>query len=110
MPERRVIVLSTVCLLEIVGTVFVQRLRALDYEFGEWFEYILEHHRSKAELIGTVCWSIWKSRNEVVWNGNTMRAGTVVNIASAYLTQWQKVQVMGINKPIGPANRAGDIE
>lgn len=46
----------------------------------------------------------------MVWNGNTMRAGTVVNIASAYLTQWQKVQVMGINKPIGPANRAGDIE
>lgn len=68
-----------------------------------WVEYVLEHQRDRANLISTVCWGIWKARNEAVWNDKTPRAGFVlVYVTSAYLTQWKRVQVMGSANPTGP--------
>lgn len=60
-----------------------------------WFVYVLERSRDKAALIIMVCWSIWRARNNMVWNDRISRAGNVVHVANAYLTQWRGVQSSG---------------
>lgn len=78
--------------------------------FSQWFDYILEHYRDKVTLISMICWGIWKARNDLVCNDKSMRAGIVVYMSIAYLTQWDKVQGMGSSSPTSPVVSAGSLE
>lgn len=60
-----------------------------------WFRLVMNQMKEKLSKISMVCWSIWKARNDVVWNNKSVRAGNVVSFAIAYLTQWERVQSMG---------------
>ncbi|XP_074378575.1 uncharacterized protein LOC141720118 [Apium graveolens] len=55
----------------------------------------MDQMKEKLSKSSMVCWSIWKARNDVVWNNKSVRAGNVVSSTIAYLTQWEKVQSMG---------------
>lgn len=48
-----------------------------------------------------------KPRNEAVSNNKSVNAGAVVNIASSYLTQWQRVQNMDVSNPTKPVPVTG---
>ncbi|XP_074346607.1 uncharacterized protein LOC141685403 [Apium graveolens] len=65
-----------------------------------WFLYVLEYHKEKATTISMVCWSIWRTRNDVVWNNKNWRASNVVTSVIAYLTQWKDAQKLG--KAVSP--------
>lgn len=78
--------------------------------FVTWFVYVLEHLKEKATKISMVCWSIWRARNDVVWNNKNVRAGNIVTAAFAYLSQWKEVQNLGkLTSPI-PVQSTGSTE
>ena len=43
-------------------------------------------------LLLMMLWSIWKSRNQVVWNNKTACVRNIVNSARSLLVQWQQAQ------------------
>ncbi|KAH6763495.1 hypothetical protein C2S52_020928 [Perilla frutescens var. hirtella] len=42
--------------------------------------------------VAVVCWSIWRARNALVWNGQSPRVEVVVFAAKLYLEQWRVAQ------------------
>lgn len=44
-----------------------------------------------AEIV-TLCWSIWKARNNVVWNKNRSSVFGVVNSTNQYCADWTNAQ------------------
>lgn len=46
----------------------------------------------RAEIV-TLCWAIWRARNEMVWNKKASTVNRVVAMAREYLTQWKTAQV-----------------
>ncbi|XP_074361952.1 uncharacterized protein LOC141702152, partial [Apium graveolens] len=75
-----------------------------------WFLYVVKHLTGKMAMISMVCWSIWKARNDEIWNNRKSRAGNVVSNAIAYLSQWKDVQKMGNNNLPRPGNSTGSLE
>ncbi|XP_074373498.1 uncharacterized protein LOC141713827 [Apium graveolens] len=59
----------------------------------QWWEKVLEvcDNEKRAEVV-TVCWSIWKVRNELVWNKKYTRINVVIARAKQYLLQWKLAQ------------------
>lgn len=74
-----------------------------EMEFISWLEGILNVKRKKqrAEVV-TLCWAIWRARNEVVWNKKTNMVNRVVAGAKEYLTQWNEAQVRSFKVPLQP--------
>lgn len=64
------------------------------------FLHILENHKDKAAVFSMVCSSIWRARNDIVWNNTSQRAENMVSPAIAYFKQWTEVQKLG--KAISP--------
>lgn len=50
------------------------------------------HDNDKRALVATICWSLWKERNEVVWNKKYSRAYVVIAKAKQYLEHWKFAQ------------------
>lgn len=47
--------------------------------FGEWLSNIFDkEHQDMNALIITVCWSLWRARNDVVWNRKYTKANRVI--------------------------------
>lgn len=62
--------------------------------YFQWWEDILTNFNSdKRAEIATICWSLWKSRNEVVWNNKNTRIRVIAQ-AKQYLDQWRCAQVV----------------
>ncbi|KAL8100581.1 hypothetical protein AgCh_032729 [Apium graveolens] len=80
------------------------------FNFNTWFEYVMEQLAHKVGFISTVCWGIWRARNDVVWNEKITRAAQVVSIAKAYLTQWKNVRTIGGSTPAKQVSITGIIE
>lgn len=61
--------------------------------FYQWWERILEvcDNEKRAE-VATVCWSLWKARNELVWNKKYTRLNVVIAKAKQFLLQWNLAQ------------------
>lgn len=61
--------------------------------FVEWFKLLLTvaSEKRQAEAV-TLCWSIWRSRNDKVWNKKSSFVNRVVATTKQYLTQWQMAQ------------------
>lgn len=59
----------------------------------QWWERILNHVDSdKRAEIATVCWSLWKARNEMVWNNRSTRIYVIIAQAKQYLEHWRYAQ------------------
>lgn len=61
--------------------------------FGEWFRQIMvKCSNTRLADVATLSWSVWKSRNEKVWNQKNTNVNRIVAIAKEYLTQWRFAQ------------------
>lgn len=74
-----------------------------DWEFMDWLAHILasQSHANKAKSL-TLCWSVWRSRNDLVWNGKRWPIMRIVAKAWEYLSQWKAAQNRGYSVPIIP--------
>lgn len=59
----------------------------------QWWEQVcnMSDNGKRAE-VAAVCWSIWRARNEVVWNKRYTRVYVVIACAKQYLDQWRNAQ------------------
>ncbi|KAL8091605.1 hypothetical protein AgCh_034018 [Apium graveolens] len=62
-------------------------------DFGTWLEDILQavNARESAVII-SLCWAIWRNRNDIVWNQRFSSVNKTVAAAKQYLTQWSLAQ------------------
>lgn len=64
-----------------------QELRVVvAYNFQHWLEHKIVDINRRAE-IATLCWAIWKARNELVWNHRNSRVHMVFSTIKNYLVQ-----------------------
>ncbi|XP_074367545.1 uncharacterized protein LOC141707985 [Apium graveolens] len=84
----------------VIDSLFVTRDRRAIYDVM----------KEKVAKISVVCWNIWRARNEVIWNNRNVRAGNVVSVAVAYLSQWQDVQKKRKVTSHMPNSSPGNIE
>ncbi|KAM6557685.1 hypothetical protein CsatB_004704 [Cannabis sativa] len=61
--------------------------------FLDWFTAVSDRYKGDAiEEVLMVSWSIWKARNNIVWNNKTTTAAEVVFTAHQVLDQWKHAQ------------------
>lgn len=74
-------------------------------EFPLWLELNLQGQsiKNKAKLI-TLCWSLWRARNDLVWNGKRISAMKIVAKAWENLSQWVNAQNRSVSAPLTPPN------
>lgn len=67
-------------------------------EFHIWFGRVISRRTNdqRAEIV-TLCWAIWRARNELVWNKKTSMVNMVVATTAEYLTQWKAAHVRSTN-------------
>uniref|UniRef100_A0A803Q7F1 Uncharacterized protein n=1 Tax=Cannabis sativa TaxID=3483 RepID=A0A803Q7F1_CANSA len=62
-------------------------------DFHDWFTEVWSRHKGDGvEEILMVSWSIWKARNELLWNNRTRSTANVLSIAHNVLGQWKYAQ------------------
>ncbi|XP_074377351.1 uncharacterized protein LOC141718876 [Apium graveolens] len=67
--------------------------RKEDETIDHWWECILVNYdRDKRTVVATVCWSLWKARNEAVWNKKFISTCVIIARAKQYLEQWSYAQ------------------
>lgn len=62
------------------------------HTFGDWLQLVFQQC-SKMEVQSKVmiCWTLWKNRNDLVWNQHSLRLKEVVELAKSVLNQWKCV-------------------
>nr|GMD49805.1 pentatricopeptide repeat-containing protein At1g50270 [Ipomoea batatas] len=62
-------------------------------DFVVWLSRVIEGRKVVAtcECL-TLCWSIWKCRNDLLWSNKTWEPGEVVRRSNALLVEWSMVQ------------------
>lgn len=64
------------------------------YSFVEWFTMVLNSQTIyKWSEVAMMCWGIWKSRNEVMWQQKVPQVNTVCFSTMQYFVQWKDAQV-----------------
>uniref|UniRef100_A0A803QGE0 Reverse transcriptase domain-containing protein n=1 Tax=Cannabis sativa TaxID=3483 RepID=A0A803QGE0_CANSA len=62
--------------------------------FKEWLQDLMGRvDEIKVAQAGTLCWAIWKARNELVWDQKNRYVEDVVQFALRSLDQWRKAQL-----------------
>ncbi|XP_074352995.1 uncharacterized protein LOC141692156 [Apium graveolens] len=71
--------------------------------FNSWLVTLLSsvNARVQAKII-TLCWVIWRARNDRVWNQKSSSANKTVAAARQYLTQWTETQCRSFVTPLQP--------
>lgn len=71
--------------------------------FKSWMAFIFSavDNRRLAEVI-TLCWTLWRARNDLVWNHKTTKANRIVAAARQYLAQWKVTQNRSFTNPLQP--------
>ncbi|XP_017245371.1 uncharacterized protein LOC108217030 [Daucus carota subsp. sativus] len=65
-------------------------------DFTEWLD-------SATNASITLCWAIWRARNDLVWNLKTTSVYRVVAAAKQYLSQWKAAQGRLFRAPLQPS-------
>ncbi|XP_074327609.1 uncharacterized protein LOC141665523 [Apium graveolens] len=61
--------------------------------FADWLQLVFGHHsREIATNVVMICWLLWKNKNDLIWNQQSMEASEVVSSACSVLNQWNSVQ------------------
>lgn len=72
-------------------------------DFRTWLERNLSGKPGKTkERIIMLCWAIWRSRNDFVWNNRRWQPMKIVAKAWEYLSQWNAAQSRSFSAPITP--------
>ncbi|XP_074346940.1 uncharacterized protein LOC141685753 [Apium graveolens] len=63
-------------------------------EFNVWLDrmFHMNNKEDHGEIV-SLCWGIWKARNNVVWNQNKSEVNFVVYSTREYLAEWKSAQV-----------------
>lgn len=62
-------------------------------EFEGWLERVLDSvSKDRKVVVLTVCWAIWKARNDKHWNNKQVSLNGLLAPAKLYLSQWQDAQ------------------
>lgn len=64
-----------------------------DSSIFQWWEKVLEvcDNEKRAE-VATICWSLWRARNVLIWNKKYTQLNVVIANAKQYLLQWRIAQ------------------
>lgn len=86
-------------------------VNSVRWEFSEWFERCLLSHSmdGKANMV-MLCWAIWRSRNDAVWNQKFSTPTRVVANTKEYLSQWKKTQSLFYKVPLQPSLQGDGAE
>lgn len=62
-------------------------------DFMNWVQMKFDsENNSKCAEVAMVCWTIWRARNDLVWNQKYTRVNKIVAEAMQHLTQWNIAQ------------------
>lgn len=76
-------------------------------DFFSWLKGVFEQiSQDRRAMVATVCWAMWKHRNEKVWNNRNSSQNGVLYAAKQYLTQWRNTQ----NRDFQVLSQAGCVE
>lgn len=73
-------------------------------EFPSWLKNRLtgQSKENKTKIL-TLCWSIWRARNDLVWNNRRWKEIKIIAKAWEYFSQWKVAQSRKIEPPIQPS-------
>ncbi|XP_074347097.1 uncharacterized protein LOC141685920 [Apium graveolens] len=72
-------------------------------DFRSWLVSVFDVvDKSKFAEIVSLCWSLWRTRNDLVWNQKHTRIYRTVAAARQYLAQWIKTQDRNFVTPLQP--------
>ncbi|XP_074358745.1 uncharacterized protein LOC141698038 [Apium graveolens] len=71
--------------------------------FKSWLSLLFDTiPSSKYGEVVTLCWALWRSRNDLVWNQKTTKINRTVAAAKQYLAQWKTTQGRFFTTPLQP--------
>lgn len=73
----------------------------IDSNFTEWLTMVFQYQKNMVLKIVMVCWLVWRSRNELIWNKRSIDPNEVVLSASSILDQWSSVQDRSYDQFLG---------
>ncbi|XP_074343042.1 uncharacterized protein LOC141680828 [Apium graveolens] len=72
-------------------------------EFPVWLiSRLANQSKEKKAKMLTLCWSIWKARNDLVWSNKRWQEMRIVAKVWEYLTQWEVAQNRKVGSSIQP--------
>lgn len=73
--------------------------------FASWALNVYNTWSSENRQIGAMlCWTIWKCRNDLVWNQKCMEVTEAVHSAKVVLSQWKEAQDKLLDRSLGFLN------
>lgn len=72
-------------------------------DFSSWLFKVLsiKDGRQRSEMV-TLCWAVWRARNDLVWNKRLSVPNKIVANAKEYLIQWTQAQGRNFVTPLQP--------
>lgn len=62
-------------------------------DFYVWLEKVVwSLSQERSAVVVTICWAIWKARNDKHWNKKQVSLNSVIAMAKQYLGQWKEAQ------------------
>lgn len=78
-------------------------------EFMNWVdECLLKESADKRAMMVMLCWTIWRSRNDVVWNHKYSKPERIVAVTTYYLSQWKITQTKFFTVPLQPVQQGDE--
>ncbi|KAL8112547.1 hypothetical protein AgCh_020026 [Apium graveolens] len=85
------------------GILLPTMTRNQGWDFASWFEQcLLKESVDRRVKMSMMCWTIWRSRNDVVWNNKFSSPDRVVAASIEYLSQWKMAQNRFYKVPLQP--------
>ncbi|KAL8100447.1 hypothetical protein AgCh_032636 [Apium graveolens] len=73
-------------------------------DFKSWLEIVMSVADAKKQVeISTICWALWRNRNDLVWNQRHASVYKTVAAAKQYLSQWSLAQNRSTSALLQPA-------
>ncbi|KAL8098499.1 hypothetical protein AgCh_031317 [Apium graveolens] len=72
-------------------------------DFVDWLDQMLRNQpvNTSGKII-TLCWSVWRARNGLIWNQRSWNSMRIVAKAWEYLSQWKSAQGRYQSAPLQP--------
>lgn len=79
--------------------------------FVQWFMGAAEMHKKEdLQLIGSICWSIWSNRFQIVWNQRGVEFVQIIESAKHIFSQWKYAQDKSFDQFLGFTTQADGNE
>lgn len=73
--------------------------------YGDWLQLVFSQRNVETiHMTSMVCWTLWKNRNDLVWNQICLDVPEVLNTTLSVLNQWRFVQDKTFDHSLGFLN------